>query len=170
MMMKNYAYGSNEVKSREMFISVMKKFMMDYGMHVILLPMWTKEIDYLKIIANEVNNELGKDTHTQVVCRSLSFVPDITFFPSLMGQAYATFGYRLHIQIMSVAYKVPLLALAYGFKTMDFMDMVGLSEYVLRVDQLSSSNFFTKFKRLESMRSHVVKKMEHAISFSLENY
>ena len=168
MMMSNYGYGNNEQLSRVKFVKIMGEFMKRLNMHVILLPFWTGEIEYLKSIANDINKQILGQEH--VSCESFEFVPDIAYFSSFMQEAYAVFGYRLHLQILSVAYKVPLISLAYSFKSMDFMDMVGLSEFVLRVDELSTSTFFAMFDKLEKQRYQILLKMQNAIESTLRSY
>jgi hypothetical protein len=53
---------------------------------------------------------------------------------------------------------------------MDFMDMVGLSEFVLRVDELSTSTFFAMFDKLEKQRYEILLKMQNAIESTLRSY
>ena len=135
MMMKNYAYGTNDAASERNFVDSMS-FILEMGFHIVLFPMWVGEVEFMKQVAAKISTEASKTTDAR--CISLSTVPDISIISSFMTHSHSVISYRLHGQILAAAYGKPLIAIAYGFKTFDFMDMVLVS---------SLSSFWRKYHR-----------------------
>jgi polysaccharide pyruvyl transferase WcaK-like protein len=66
-------------------------------------------------------------------------------------------GHKTHSIVMSLAMAVPLIAIAYHPKTLDFMQKFGLAEYCIDDRRLEFGNFKTMFERLEDNREEVVR-------------
>jgi colanic acid/amylovoran biosynthesis protein len=77
--------------------------------------------------------------------------------PELLHTAYGLMdlfiGTRMHSNIFALAGGVPVLAIAYQYKTRGLMDTLGLSEWVLEIDRVDGASLLTRLMALWKERT-----------------
>lgn len=76
-------------------------------------------------------------------------VLDVPFVIGLLKGAYFTINYRLHASVLSASMRVPFIALAYHFKSMEFGDWAGFRNYTLKTDEVTDANLWQAIEGLE---------------------
>jgi len=98
-------------------------------------------------------------THFQVI-RHLSWQIDTydTYFQQyIISKLYAVEGMRYHSNIFSAKVGTPFIPVVYEEKMEGFIDMAGLNEYSISLDELSFEKLEEKFEKLNSNYDEVKK-------------
>ncbi len=92
------------------------------------------------------------------LCQYVSVVEG-DYSPAQLQAMYAQvdlfLGSRLHSCIFAMTSFVPVLAIAYQYKTRGILRMLGLEEWVIEIENVSSTLLFDKLERLYDQRSVV---------------
>jgi colanic acid/amylovoran biosynthesis protein len=119
------------------------------GYGVLLIPQLfgnQNDADYLKTF---VNGE-----HTQV----MSEEPDTYLQQHVISKLYAVVGMRYHCNIFAAKMGTPFIAVAYEEKMSGFLELAGLAEYSLALENVTFEKLSQKFLTLEdnhqALRSH----------------
>ena len=75
----------------------------------------------------------------------------------IVGNSYLLLGMRMHTMIFALRRGVPTIAINYDEKVTQLMNMVGLSGYVLDMDEMSKENLFSLYQLQEEHRDEVVR-------------
>ncbi|MDA3831849.1 MAG: polysaccharide pyruvyl transferase family protein [Spirochaetales bacterium] len=142
------------------------------GVGVLLIPQLfgnQNDTDYLKTF---VDND-----HTLV----MSDEPDTYFQQHVISKLYAVVGMRYHCNIFAAKMGVPFVAVAYEEKMNGFLEMAGLSEYGMNLEEVTFEGLWEKFQALESHHNEIRKiiidhrngwreKARRTVELLLENY
>jgi colanic acid/amylovoran biosynthesis protein len=142
------------------------------GVGVRLIPQLfgnQNDTDYLKTF---VDND-----HTLV----MSDEPDTYFQQHVISKLYAVVGMRYHCNIFAAKMGVPFVAVAYEEKMNGFLEMAGLSEYGMNLEEVTFEGLWEKFQALESHHNEIRKiiidhrngwreKARRTVELLLENY
>lgn len=165
--------GAGDVKSQEIvreradswsskYIEAIASFVRDARMKVALVPEVEKEIAFAK--AN-VFDKLPDDVKSQVVLRETWWNSDEAV--SLFAQAHALLALEPHSCIMALAHGTPAIhyaSLAHGSKAWMFRD-IGLSEWLLDIDQEPAANATRALERIRSNYDLAQRKVKRAMQF-----
>ena len=130
--------------------------------HTIALNKHEDDMQSIKEITSRLpSGKFGVFSDTSYNCREMKFL-------------YSKFDYivgtRFHSAIFSMAENVPAIAIAYGGnKTRGIMRDLGLSNYVIGIEEITENNLFTLFTNLVANEESVRKSLKkNSIKISLE--
>lgn len=84
----------------------------------------------------------------------------------LFGQQDYIFAYKTHSVVFATIQRIPLVAVAYHEKTIDFMKKANLGEYTILDLNADSEQLLTKFKKIKEEYELIQKKEEGYISIA----
>lgn len=85
---------------------------------------------------------------------------DTYFQQYVIGKVYAVVGMRYHSNIFSAKMKTPFVSISYEQKMQGFMEMNGLSEYMIKIEDLNPDRLQKCFDMLETSYDSYKKKLE----------
>ena len=102
-----------------------------------------------------------KDGHTLI-----SFERNTEALFSLLGQMDYIVSQRLHPTILGWLQGIPHVALDYQFgKTADFMESLGMGEFVIRTDEFNMDVYKKKFTRLLKEKEIIISHAEKSLAY-----
>lgn len=122
----------------------------------------TEEKNISILFIPQVTSTVHKDDDRNVANRIVSLVAnkqqvinctgtyDHYALKKLYGCLDFLVGTRFHSVIFSLTSYVPALAVEYEYKTSGIMKDLGLSEWVISIEQVTADNLYEKFRRLLS--------------------
>jgi colanic acid/amylovoran biosynthesis protein len=103
-----------------------------------------------KAVVNSIQERAGSKKRLTVLD-----VVDPTVLPSVYGQLDLLVGSRMHSNIFALSAGVPVLAIAYLPKTEAMMSSLGLEEFTLKIESITSDNLIKRFDELWTQRHQV---------------
>ena len=84
---------------------------------------------------------------------------------SMVGKMDYIVSQRLHPVVLAWTMKIPCIGLDYQFsKTADFMNSIGMDEFVIRTDEFDMETYKTKFKRLMCEKQLIIEHSQKSIA------
>ena len=134
-----YAKKAEQIQHVENIMRDFIKARNKEGIGVILIP---------QLFGNQNDEEyLKKFSYENTFI--LSDEMDTYFQQFLISQLYAHIGMRYHSNIFAAKAGVPFIAVAYEEKMQGFMEMCGLDDYAIRLDELSGDVLEDKWRSLK---------------------
>lgn len=90
----------------------------------------------------------------------MSDVYDTYFQQYVIGKLYAVVGMRYHSNIFSAKMKTPFVSVSYEQKMQGFMEMNGLSEYMIKIEEITVDCLQEHFSLLEETYDFYKNKLE----------
>jgi polysaccharide pyruvyl transferase WcaK-like protein len=120
----------------ETFAKAADRLVEQYDADVIFIPM--------SIVTMRDDRRAAHDVISSMKYRDRSFSLKGDYDPreikALFGQLDLLIGMRLHSLILTAPTKIPIIGVAYGEKTIDFMDSLGMEEFVVNVDTMTAED------------------------------
>lgn len=130
----NRILGENEEALREEVKKVIKS-LINHGYEIVIYPVWGKDIEPCKNLANEF---MGKKV------RSIDKLYTVYEIISLIKKCRFTINFKLHANILSMAYKKPFICLSYGLKGYDFCDSIDSTKLCIPTDKVKADDILDK--------------------------
>lgn len=158
----------NEVKKYIDIISQVMKGVMDkYNATFIFMPQVRFRGDDDLEIAENIKEQMDKSHRNKFVLLKDDYSP--SEIKTLIGECDIFFGTRMHSNIFATSMKIPTVAIAYQKKTNGIMEMLGLSEYVIDIDELNVQECERKIDLCIENRSNIVQQLETSVSIIQKN-
>jgi polysaccharide pyruvyl transferase WcaK-like protein len=145
------------------------KFIVNIGeFNIVFLPMSCTEPNDDRLTARKVLEKLKEhnvDT-SNVFCVNTECSPAL--LKAIIGKSYLTVGVRFHTLIYATTQNIPVIGVAYGNKTCDFLEYIGLKEYVLPIDEITGELLIEMHKKVEENREAVLSQLKIAIPLQKE--
>lgn len=132
---KNDSHIEEKIKST--FVQFIKQLKTE-GYGVIFIPQLfgrTHDKDYMMEFMDE-NCFMVDDEH------------DCYFQQYLIGKLYAVVGMRYHSNVFSAKMSVPFVSVTYEQKMQGFMNLIGLNDYCININQLNYSTLNSTFENV----------------------
>ena len=161
----NFPNSKNKNKSMENYINCIKEFMIkEVNMRscaFVFIPQVTVNTGDDTIIAEEIRNRLPKKIQDKFyICREDLSPSEIK---SLIANMNYFVGTRMHSNIFATSMCVPTTAIAYEKKTNGIMETVGLEEYIIEINNITSDDLFYKVEKMISNEKIIRKQLKNKI-------
>lgn len=94
----------------------------------------------------------------------IPYTPDFIRQCSMIGRMDYIVSQRLHPVVLGWAMKIPCIGFDYQFsKTVDFMNSIGMDEFVIRTDEFDIATYKAKFGRLMREKSLIIEQSQKSI-------
>lgn len=108
------------------------------------------------IISNKIYNKIQNKNKVKVVDKDLT--------PGQLKYLYGKMDYfvgtRMHSNIFSLSEGIPCLAISYDPKTDGIMELFGLSDYVIDINEIDTKKLIQTFKKLVQNKKEVKNKID----------
>jgi len=144
-------FGNNEIHVENQLVTALNS-LIQAGYKVYMFVVWQNDLYPSERLYNKVNDPqnifLDKKLHNQEELMNL--IHHFTF----------TLNYKLHANYLSLASKIPFIALGYRFKIFDFVKSVDLDEFIISTDSNEICDDIMKLeKNISINRDEIIKKM-----------
>ena len=147
----NNIYGNNEENVENQLVTVLKSLIL-LGYKVYMFVVWQNDLFPSERLYKKVN-----DSQNVILDKKLYNKEELM---NLISNFSFTLNYKLHANYISLASKVPFIALGYRFKVFDFVQSVNLEDFIIPTD---SNNINEAILKLESNislnRNDIINKM-----------
>ncbi|NLZ47194.1 MAG: polysaccharide pyruvyl transferase family protein [Clostridiales bacterium] len=130
----NRILGQSEEAIKEELKKVINK-LLNHGYEIVIYPVWEKDIEACKNLASDF---VGK----KVKC--IDKLYNVYQIISLIKKCKFTINFKLHANILSMAYKKPFICLSYGLKGYDFCDSINSTKLCIFTDEVKAENILEK--------------------------
>jgi polysaccharide pyruvyl transferase WcaK-like protein len=132
----NRILGENEEAIKEELKKVISS-LLNSGYEIVIYPVWGKDIDACKNLANDF---IGKKV------RCIDKLYNVYQIVSLIKKCRFTINFKLHANILSMAYKKPFICLSYGLKGYDFCDSINSTKLCIPTDKVKAESILEKIQ------------------------
>lgn len=156
---RKWNYPNKPYKQRNLYeekyinsiISFLKTYSKDENLNFYIMP---------QVVGPGLDNDL---TESQKIFSALSgqsnvHILEMDLLPGELKYIYSKMDYfigtRMHSNIFSLSEYVPCLAISYDNKTDGIMEMIDESQYVIKIDEISTDILKEKFNRLITDKSY----------------
>ena len=135
-------------------------YFVERGAQIFFLPFTKNQFDDDTEAAKEVI-KLMKHKKNPIL---IPFSNNTLEMCSLIGKFDYIISQRLHVNILGWVQNIPNIAFDYQFsKTEDFMNSIGMEEFMIRTDEFSFDDYLEKYKIIEQNKSEIIEKSQKAI-------
>ena len=127
----------------------------------VFIPQVIFEGDDDSLIASEIKNRLNSKYKNNFIIRKDDWSP--MEIKSLIKQFDLFVGTRMHSNIFATSMAVPTVAIAYEKKTNGIMETVGLSNYVVEIDTITSNELIEKIDNCHKNKDKIHNHLERRI-------
>lgn len=161
----NFPNASNKEGANKNYITAIKDMIIYYAdkknVAFVFIPQVIFEGDDDSIIAQQIRNELPERYKKNFIINKTDWTP--VEIKSLINNFDLFIGTRMHSNIFATSMAVPTVAIAYEKKTNGIMETVGLSEYVVEIDNITTRELINKIDKCYKNRSEISLKLEKTI-------
>lgn len=144
-------YGNNEMNVENQLANALKS-LIKAGYKVYMFVVWQNDIQPSERLYNKVN-----DPHNVILDKKLYNQEELM---NLIGNFTFTLNYKLHANYISLASKIPFIAIGYRFKVFDFVKSVDLEELIISTDSnVIKDDILQLEKKISTNRNEIVNKM-----------
>ena len=94
----------------------------------------------------------------------IPFSNDTLKMCSLIGEFDYLISQRIHPCILGWVQKVPNMGFEYQFlKTTDFMNSIGMDEFIIRTDEFSFNDYLDKYEKMKQNRQSIIERSQESI-------
>jgi len=160
-------YAGREYYSRIMTNYEIFKRMMSHALDhlitrleatIVFIPMRRKEDNE---VAEEIVRTMSCKHNTRIV--KGSYTPEEV--KGLLGQMDMVIGMRLHSVIFASTMQVPIVAIKYADKILEFMKAIDQSEQILDIDDIDLDRLLAKIEEVWSSRGSIKKELASKIRY-----
>lgn len=127
----------------------------------VFIPQVIFEGDDDSLIAYEIKNRLNYKYKNNFVIRKDDWSP--IEIKALINEFDLFIGTRMHSNIFATSMAVPTVAIAYEKKTNGIMETVGLSDYVIEIDTITSNELIEKVNECYKNKERIHNQLEDRI-------
>ncbi|GBF75948.1 hypothetical protein PA598K_04384 [Paenibacillus sp. 598K] len=150
----NRIYGSDEAHVEEALVEVLRDLQAQ-GYTLYFYTMWELDLEHAQRLHDKLADS-GKTVFDPHIHHQDTFV-------NLLSQFEYTINFKLHASYISLAARVPFIALGYRFKVYDFAHSVDMAHYVVDMDALDlKEQLLQKASVIPSIRAALVETMTSA--------
>ncbi len=144
-------YGNDEMNVENQLANALKS-LIQTGYKVYMFVVWQNDILPSERLYNKVN-----DSQNVFLDKKLYNQEEMM---NLIGHFTFTLNYKLHANYLSLASKIPFIAIGYRFKIFDFVKSVDLEEFIIPTDSDEINDDIMKLEKIISTnRNEIVNKM-----------
>ena len=161
----NFPNLKDKNKAMENYVNCIKEFMIkEFNIRscaFVFIPQVTVNTGDDTIIANEIRKRLPKKNQDKFyICREDLSPSEIK---SLIANIDYFVGTRMHSNIFATSMCVPTTAIAYEKKTNGIMETVGLEDYIIEINDITSDDLFNKVEKMISNAKIIRKQLKNRI-------
>ncbi|MBI6004193.1 polysaccharide pyruvyl transferase family protein [Clostridium perfringens] len=155
----------NAGKAKENYINAICETIIEFSEEknavFIFIPQVIFEGDDDSIVANEIRDRLPKKYKKHFIINKEDWSP--VQIKSIIGNFDMFVGTRMHSNIFATSMAVPTVAIAYEKKTNGIMETVGLSDYIVEIDTITSKELIDKINKCYKNREFIHQSLEKRI-------
>ena len=145
------------------------KHLLRKGYNVKIIPMEIKNsASDDRVVANQIINEIGNETYGKTLCIEEPATSNIVDIVKLFSSKDFIIAYKTHSVVFSLINHVPVIAVAYHPKSIEFMESVDLLEYAIEDSKADSEKLEKIINSIEKNHEEIVRKEEIGVNQNLE--
>jgi len=135
------------------------------GADVIFLPHYVTGFQYddLEISGLILQNMKNKD-RVRIIC-----VNNVRKFKSLLDQMSIIVSSKMHPAVLGMSGFTPTLCIAYDHKQIGFFEDMGMSDYVIRIREISHEKMFSKMNSLWEEKENISARLRRRVPILQKN-
>lgn len=161
----NFPNVENKEKARSNYVKAIKEMIINYAdksnAAFVFIPQVIFDGDDDSIIAYEIKESLPEKYRNNFIINKTDWSP--VEIKSLIGNFDMFIGTRMHSNIFATSMAIPTVAIAYEKKTNGIMETVGLSDLVVEIDTITTSELINKIDRCYNNREKIHNHLEKRI-------
>lgn len=176
----NFPSLDNKREAMENYINSIKNFMIKEfqkrSSAFVFIPQVTVSTGDDTIVAEKIKERLPKKYQDNFIIRRDDWSP--SEIKSLIANMDYFVGTRMHSNIFATSMCVPTTAIAYEKKTNGIMETVGLEDYIIEINNITSDDLYNKVEnmindenvirkqlsiRIKKIRKEILKKIEKVV-------
>ena len=155
----------NKEMARTNYINAIKEMIINYAEKknaaFVFIPQVIFYGDDDSIIANEIKDSLPEKYKKNFIINKTDWSP--VEIKSLIGNLDMFIGTRMHSNIFATSMAIPTIAIAYEKKTNGIMETVGLQDFVVEIDSITSDELINKINKCYIEREEINNKLKKRI-------
>ena len=155
----------NKEMARTNYINAIKEMIINYAEKknaaFVFIPQVIFYGDDDSIIANEIKDSLPEKHKKNFIINKTDWSP--VEIKSLIGNLDMFIGTRMHSNIFATSMAIPTVAIAYEKKTNGIMETVGLQDFVVEIDSITSDELINKINKCYIEREEINNKLKKRI-------
>jgi polysaccharide pyruvyl transferase WcaK-like protein len=136
----NRILGQDEQRVEDELKKVVDELLND-GYEIVIYPVWGKDIAVCKEFAKGFSGRKLK---------CIDKLYNVFQISNLIKKCRFTINFKLHANILSMAYQKPFICLSYGLKGYDFCDSINSLNLCLPTDSIKEKNILEKINHINS--------------------
>lgn len=161
----NFPNEIDKKKAKDRYIKsiaeMMERIIQKYNACFIFVPQVTVNTGNDSLIAIEIKKLLPQKFHNQFIIRTDDWSP--SEIKSVIGNMDLFVGTRMHSNIFATSMCIPTTAIAYEKKTNGIMEMLGLDDYIVEIDSISSTKLINKIELMIKDKKEIQKHLKKII-------
>lgn len=157
----NFPNLKNKHNAMENYINSVKDFMVKELKKrlcvFVFIPQVTVSTGDDTVIAEEIKNRLPEKYQNKFIIKRDDWSP--SEIKSLIANMDYFVGTRMHSNIFATSMCVPTTAIAYEKKTNGIMETVGLENYIIEIDDITSSDLYNKVEDMITNEKNIKKQL-----------
>lgn len=121
-----------------------------------------------RVVANQIINKIGNETFGKTLCIEEPATSNIVDIVKLFSSKDFIIAYKTHSVVFSLINHVPVIAVAYHPKSIEFMESVDLLEYAIEDSKADSEKLEKIINSIEKNHEEIVRKEEIGVNQNLE--
>lgn len=154
---KEIAMQNYKDSIKEMMMNYIDK----YNAYFVFLPQVIAYTNNDIVTAREIKESLDKKYQENVVILDDDLSP--IELKSLIGNMDYFIGTRMHSNIFAASMRIPNIVIAYEKKTNGIMEMIGIEDYIVEIDSITSKELIEKVDKCINNREKIVKHLNKVI-------
>lgn len=161
----NFPNVENKSKAMENYINSIRDFMIkefhNRKCTFVFIPQVTVSTGDDTIIAEKIKTRLPEENKKDFIIRRDDWSP--SEIKSLIGNMNYFVGTRMHSNIFATSMCIPTTAIAYEKKTNGIMETVGLENYIIEIDEITSADLYDKVEKMIKNEETIRKQLKDKI-------
>lgn len=137
-------YGNDEMTVENQLANALKS-LIQTGYKVYMFVVWQNDVHPSERLYNKIN-----DPQNVILDKKLYNQEELMY---LISNFTFTINYKLHANYISLASKIPFIAIGYRFKVFDFVKSVNLEEFIISTDSKEIEDDIKKLEKTISINS-----------------
>ena len=146
------------ISSMQNYKDSIKEMMMNYidkyNAYFVFLPQVIADTNNDTIIAKEIRGLITEEYKKNIVIIEDDLSPEE--LKTLIGNFDYFIGTRMHSNIFATSMRIPNIVIAYEKKTNGIMEIVGLEDYVLEIDTVTSDELISKIDKCINNKTKII--------------
>lgn len=139
---------------KKAIFKMMINYIEKYNAYFVFVPQVIADTNNDTIIAKEIRGLITEEYKKNIVIIEDDLSPEE--LKTLIGNFDYFIGTRMHSNIFATSMRIPNIVIAYEKKTNGIMEIVGLEDYVLEIDTVTSDELISKIDKCINNKTKII--------------